>query len=152
MKLHYMSIQEMQNMSATEFMAEIKIQKKHRKELSKLMENRLTEPEKILEYLAELEKEETPRNFNFTKQSIEALTPREKRTYYKDTDGTSSVRGLGLTVLPSGKKTFFVSATVEGKSRRIAIPKGKCPDMKVREARSQACNPSAPVGQISLIA
>ena len=52
MKLHYMSIQEMQNMSATEFMAEIKIQKKHRKELSKLMENRLTEPEKILEYLA----------------------------------------------------------------------------------------------------
>lgn len=72
--------------------------------------------------------------FRFTIDSIESLPTPEKRQYVYD----DKVIGLGLTLLPSGKKTFHVRATVEGKTKRITI--GKYPDMKIDQARTKAKN------------
>lgn len=76
---------------------------------------------------------------NFTKADIEALQPDDKkRKYYFDIGGSGSVTGLGLALMPSGVKSFFVRATIDGKSRRISIPSGKFPGMTVSIARQKA--------------
>jgi integrase len=75
---------------------------------------------------------------NFTKSLIESLALPEKgcRKYYVDSDGSQSVRGLGLTVYSSGSKSFHVKATVNGASRRIKV--GTFPNLTIDSARRKA--------------
>lgn len=72
---------------------------------------------------------------NFTKKSLEALpVPESGRAYYLDTRQPR----LGLTITPTGTKSFHVRATVNSKTKRIAIKSGKFPAMTVEQARKNA--------------
>jgi integrase len=53
----------------------------------------------------------------FTKQSLAAIKPNERRTYYQDT----RVRGLLVDVLPSGIKSFQVYRKFKGRPLRVAL-------------------------------
>ena len=57
----------------------------------------------------------TKNKINFTKRTIEALTPPEKgkRTYYYD----SKTRGLGIAITDKGTKTFIVYRKIDGKPK-----------------------------------
>lgn len=72
---------------------------------------------------------------NFTKSSLNALKASQKRKYYKDTNNRTP-RGFGLYVTPAGAKCFFISRTVEGKTRRLAV--GQFPDLSLEKARKKA--------------
>ena len=74
------------------------------------------------------------KSFNFTVAALDALPVTEKRTYHYD----KKVTQLGITVFPSGKKSFHVRATDSGKTKRITLDHGKYPGMKVEQARKQA--------------
>lgn len=71
----------------------------------------------------------------FTKASLSEISPTSKRVYYKDTS-SKSPKGFGLYVTPSGSKCFFLSRTVGGKTKRLAL--GHFPDLSVEAARKQA--------------
>ena len=70
--------------------------------------------------------------FNFTKQSVGKIKATDKRQYFYDTKSPQ----LGLTVLPSGTKSYFVRATINGATKRIGIEKGKFPAMPPELARA----------------
>jgi len=72
--------------------------------------------------------------FNFTQASLDALPVPAKRTWIYDT----KVPQLGLTLLPSGTRSFHARATVYGQTKRIALENGKYPGMKIEQARNEA--------------
>ena len=74
------------------------------------------------------------KRFNFTKAELDALPVPAKRTWIYDT----KVPQLGLTLLPSGTRSFHARATVHGQTKRIALENGKYPGMKVEQARNEA--------------
>jgi integrase len=69
---------------------------------------------------------------NFTKRALETLRPRAKRYNVLD----EATRGLGVTVYPSGVKTFYHVKKVLGRPERTTI--GSFPDMSVENARGKA--------------
>ncbi|MBT3042953.1 MAG: integrase family protein [Candidatus Thiodiazotropha sp. (ex Codakia orbicularis)] len=71
---------------------------------------------------------------NFTKRCLDDLRPRKSRYYIYDV----KVPQLGVTVYPSGSKSFHIRTTVHSQTRRIAIKKGKYPGMKIAQARKAA--------------
>jgi integrase len=71
--------------------------------------------------------------FTFTKAALDALPVPESRTWVYDT----KVPQLGLTLLPSGTRSFHARATVYGQTKRIALENGKYPGMKVEQARKE---------------
>lgn len=75
-----------------------------------------------------------PKRFNFTKASLENLPVPDKRDWVYDT----KVPQLGLTLQPSGTKSFHIRATVYGQTKRIALENGKFPGMKIEQARNEA--------------
>lgn len=70
--------------------------------------------------------------FAFRKDTLESLTPSEKRYDVKDTKSP----GLRLLVYPAGSKTFVLYKRVAGKPRRIKL--GNFPDMTIEQARKAA--------------
>jgi hypothetical protein len=74
------------------------------------------------------------KRFNFTQTSLAALKIPDKRTWVYDT----KVPQLGLTLLPSGTRSFHVRATDYGQTKRIALVNGRYPGMKVEQARKEA--------------
>ena len=84
---------------------------------------------------------EAKKTFRFTKESVEKIKPTEKRQYFYDTKYPQ----LGLTVLPSGTKTFFVRATIDGATKRIGLENGRFPGMTPDMARSAAAQVLADV-------
>jgi len=71
--------------------------------------------------------------FNFTKSALDTLPVPDSRTWVYDT----KVPQLGLTLLPSGTRSFHARATVYGQTKRIALENGKFPGMKVEQARKE---------------
>jgi integrase len=69
---------------------------------------------------------------NFTKRSLEALRPKDKRYNVLD----ENTRGLGIAVYPSGAKTFFHVKKVMGRPERTTL--GSFPDFTVENARGKA--------------
>lgn len=79
--------------------------------------------------------ERKPNRFSFTVSGLERLAPPEKgRSYYYDT----KVPQLGVTITPTGSKSFHVRATVHHHTKRISIEGGKYPAMKIEQARRKA--------------
>jgi integrase len=74
------------------------------------------------------------KRFNFTQAALDALPVPDKRTWVYDT----KIPQLGLTLLPSGTKSFHTRATVYGQTKRIALENGKYPGMKIEQARNEA--------------
>ena len=72
------------------------------------------------------------KKLNFTKKALLALQPSGKRSYHSDT----GVRGLTLTVFPSGVKTFCLYRKINGRPERISI--GGFPDLSIEQARGRA--------------
>lgn len=70
--------------------------------------------------------------FVFRKDTLESLTPSEKRYDVKDAKSP----GLRLLVYPAGSKTFVLYKRVAGKPRRIKL--GCFPDMTIEQARKAA--------------
>lgn len=73
---------------------------------------------------------------SLTDKAIRDAKP--KPTVYRLRDGNVVCRGFGVTVAPSGKKTFFLSYTSpeDGKRKQVSI--GAFPDTSLREARIKA--------------
>ena len=69
---------------------------------------------------------------NFTVKILEELPVKERRYNLFD----SHTRGLGLTIHPTGKKTFFHLKKVRGAPRRTTL--GVFPDMSIEAARGEA--------------
>ena len=69
--------------------------------------------------------------FNFTKQSVGKIKATDKRQYFYDTKNPQ----LGLTVQPSGTKSFFVRATFNGVTKRIGLKPGRFPGVTPDLAR-----------------
>ena len=69
--------------------------------------------------------------FNFTKQSVSKIRPTDKRQYFYDTKNPQ----LGLTVQPSGTKSFFVRTTINGTTKRIGLKPGRFPGVTPDLAR-----------------
>lgn len=74
-------------------------------------------------------------SLNFTKQSLLDIPTTGKRVYYRDSN-PKSPRGFGLYTTPAGAKCFFLSRTVAGSTKRLAI--GRFPDMPLQSARIEA--------------
>lgn len=74
------------------------------------------------------------RPFKFTKTALEGIPPGDKLAYFYDT----KVPQLGVTRQLSGKLTFHVRTTSEGKTKRIGIEKGRFPGMAVETAQEKA--------------
>ena len=81
---------------------------------------------------AEKEHRAETNRFNFTVKAISALESRESRYNVFD----SNTRGLGITVHPTGQKTFFHLKKVLGMPERRVI--GIFPDFAVEQARGKA--------------
>ena len=77
---------------------------------------------------------QSDRNFNFTKKTLDALLlpATGKRLYFYDT----KVRGLELMVTEQGTKSFKVYRKCNGKPIRVTL--GKYPEMTVENARNEA--------------
>ena len=71
--------------------------------------------------------------FTFTKAALDALPVPNSRAWVYDT----KVPQLGLTLLPSGTRSFHARATVYGQTKRIALENGKYPGMKIEQARKE---------------
>lgn len=70
---------------------------------------------------------------NFTVKTLTALPhPQANRIYYYD----NKTRGLGICLLPSGKKTFVVYRKINGRPERITL--GAFPDISIEQARGKA--------------
>jgi integrase len=73
---------------------------------------------------------------DFNKNSLKAIpTPTEKRAVWHDS-GKKSVRGLGLLVQPTGRKSFFWFRKVNGDPMWKTI--GEFPDISIEQARESA--------------
>lgn len=70
-----------------------------------------------------------------------------KRSTYRLRDANVVTRGFGVTVAPSGSKTFFLSYTSaeDGKRKQVAL--GRFPKMSLREARLKAAEVRAEVDE-----
>jgi len=81
---------------------------------------------------------------NFTKASIDRLTlPKADKssiTYYDE-----KVSGLTVMAFPSGKKVFYLSKKIQGRSEKIKI--GAYPDLSVENARNRASELLAEIAQ-----
>jgi integrase len=79
------------------------------------------------------------RKFNFTKKALETVPVDADggRTTVYDT----STAGLGMTVFPTGARSFFHLRVVQGKVRRSTI--GKFPETTVEQARGEASERNA---------
>jgi integrase len=82
---------------------------------------------------------------NFTKRSLLAIEPQNERIRYRDVGGAASVRGLGLEVLPNGKKTFRFEQKVN--QRNIKVTLGTFPELTVEQAREMAKNTAHEIAQ-----
>lgn len=71
-------------------------------------------------------------HFNFTKASIDALTPLNTQKDYSDI----KVPGLQIRVYASGKRTYFLYRKVKGRPARYKI--GRYTDMSLEQARKEA--------------
>jgi integrase len=71
---------------------------------------------------------------NFTKKTLDELpiSINDKRAYYYDT----KTRGLGVCVLPSGKKTFIMYRKINGRPERINL--GNIQDFSIEQIRGKA--------------
>lgn len=71
-----------------------------------------------------------------TKRTVESLEPGEKRQYIRDDE----LPGFGVTIQPSGKKSFFIQYRTKGgrngESKRLIL--GSFPAMTVEQARAEA--------------
>ena len=76
---------------------------------------------------------------NFTKTSIKALKPREKRYQVWD----SKTAGLCIRISPTGTKSYQVIKKLHGKMTRITL--GKETDLTVEQARNKASNKIADI-------
>ena len=74
------------------------------------------------------------KSINFTTAALDALPASGKRTYHYD----RKVPQLGVTVFPTGKISFHIRATVQGRTKRVTIPNGSYPAMKIEQARKKA--------------
>ena len=85
----------------------------------------------------------TNNKINFTKGSLTNLpTPTlGKRAYYYDI----KTRGLGICVLPTGKKTFIVYRKINGRPERITI--GDINDFSIEQVRGKAAEINALIAQ-----
>ncbi|WP_025763203.1 Arm DNA-binding domain-containing protein [Dyadobacter tibetensis] len=73
------------------------------------------------------------KQFNFTVQSISALTSPDKGiVVFKDI----KEKGLSLYITANGIIIFFVRKRVKGRDERILI--GQFPDIKIEQARKRA--------------
>ncbi|OYV92678.1 MAG: hypothetical protein B7Z68_09975, partial [Acidobacteria bacterium 21-70-11] len=72
-----------------------------------------------------------------TKTEIKKLSPRDKRyDVYDDPSGAGGVRGLVVTVQPSGVKTWYLIRKVRGQVERVKI--GRAEDFDLERARKKA--------------
>ncbi len=79
---------------------------------------------------------------NFTRRWLETLpAPRRGRVHHYD----AKVRGLGVAVYPTGRKTFFLYRKVQGWPERITI--GTFPDLDVEAARGRASELNARIAR-----
>ena len=67
-----------------------------------------------------------------TKRAVEAAAPREKEYYIWDED----IPGLGLRVLPSGRRQYIIQYRAGRRSRRISL--GSSTILTAEQARSRA--------------
>lgn len=81
--------------------------------------------------------------FAFTKKVLDGLgmPAPGRRDYYRDTQ----VRGLQLTVYPSGRKTFVLFRKIKGRPERVYI--GPYPDMSIEQARGKASEHNAAIAR-----
>jgi integrase len=82
-----------------------------------------------------------PNRFHFSKKIIQALQPGDSRYYVHD----DTIRGLALTVYPSGKKSFVLYRKLSGRPERVFI--GSYPDLTPEQARRMAEQMNAIVAQ-----
>lgn len=76
-------------------------------------------------------------------KSIRDAKPRA--SVYRMRDGNVVARGFGVTIAPSGAKSFFLSFTSPEDGRRKQIAIGRFPQMSLREARLKAAELRAEV-------
>ena len=74
------------------------------------------------------------RPFKFTKTALDEIPSGESVAYFYDT----KIPQLGVARQLSGKLTFHVRTTVEGKTSRIGIENGRHPGMAVETAQEKA--------------
>ena len=80
--------------------------------------------------------------FRFNDRTLHSLlTPRVRRVYYRD----SVTRGLTLTILPTGVKSFYLYRRIHGRPERVLI--GRFPDISVEQAQLQAAKFNGLVAQ-----
>ncbi len=80
--------------------------------------------------------------FRFNDRTLHSLlTPQVRRVYYRD----SVTRGLTLTILPTGVKSFYLYRRIHGRPERVLI--GRFPDMSVEQARLEAAKFNGLVAQ-----
>ena len=82
---------------------------------------------------------------SLTDKAIRDAKPRA--TVYRLRDGNVVCRGFGVTVAPSGSKSFFLSYTSpeDGKRKQVAL--GQFPRVTLREARLKAAEVRAKVDE-----
>ncbi len=71
-----------------------------------------------------------------TDRAIRNAKPR--KTVYRLRDGTSLVKGFGITIAPSGSKTFFLNYTSPANGKRTQVSLGRYPGISLKEAREKA--------------
>ncbi len=71
-----------------------------------------------------------------TDRALRNAKPR--KTVYRLRDGTSLVKGFGITIAPSGSKTFFLSYTSPTSGKRTQVNLGRYPGISLKEAREKA--------------
>ena len=73
------------------------------------------------------------KSFNFTKKDLDSLSiPTQKMVAYSDTKEPK----LKLYITNTGKKTFFLRTSINGRDERIII--GSYPDLTITQAREKA--------------
>ena len=70
-----------------------------------------------------------------TDRAIRNAKPR--KTVYRLRDGTSLVKGFGITIAPSGSKTFFLNYTSPTNGKRTQVSLGRYPGISLKEAREK---------------
>lgn len=74
--------------------------------------------------------------FMLTDKAIRDAKPKE--SVYRLRDGNIVARGFGVTIAPSGAKSFFLSFTSPEDGRRKQVAIGRFPRISLREARLRA--------------
>ena len=78
---------------------------------------------------------------NFTERFLDRLPTPPRRVYHFD----RTVRGLGLAVTPTGRKTFLLYRWVDRRPERITL--GLYPDVSLKQARARAQELNAAIGR-----